>query len=153
MQQHLRTIVKQSIPDQVQQLPRLRLSRVADVVRQVPLSEDVARDRHAQLGPRLRATGARAAPRARRIAGPRGGRLEAPRPDGSRGLRLVAPGESVEQRIEMEKMSSVICLHKERITLRANSASDTINSTKCSNALPHVMTLLSCGSQITTAVA
>ena len=85
--------MKRIIPDQVQQLPRLRLSRVADVVRQVPLPEDVARDRHAQLGPRLRATGAGAAPRARRIAGPRG-RLEAPRPDGSRGLRLVAPGES-----------------------------------------------------------
>ena len=79
---------------QVQRLPRLRLSRLANVLRQVPLPEDVARDRDAELGAGIRATGAGAAPLARRerLAGPSDLR-KAFRPDGSRGVRLVAPGE------------------------------------------------------------
>ena len=78
---------------QVQRLPRFRLSRLANVLRQVPVSEDVARDRNAELGAGVRATGIGAAPLARRerLAGP--DLLKAFRTDGSRRVRVVAPGE------------------------------------------------------------
>ena len=83
----------------MQRVPGLRLARLADVLRQVPVPEDVPRDRHEELGAGLRAAGTGAAPlarrgrRRRRPAGP--GALEALRPDGSRGVRVVASGEYV----------------------------------------------------------